>query len=427
MDPLHFIWRRFIWPNWVLLRSNNNARKAHAHYTALLNKDYSSKKEIRVAFLVNESSKWKVESLFHSLVKDSRYKPFVLLTCADIDWQLDKESKKAKLAATKEFFDRHGIVNEIAYDYELDMPLPLDRFQPDVVFYQHPWEIAQIQGPLAVSKFALTYYVPYFLPTYGIPQMEYRQDFHRQIFRHIVLNKEWADYYEQYEGAFRYAGELLPLGHPMIDVYREKALKASGRTKKEWVIYAPHWSIPHPSNTNNGMNLSTFLETGRPMLEYALRHPEIKWMFKPHPSLRTVLYKILPRHEVDDYYAQWERLGSTCYTGDYVDIFFDSQALITDCDSFLIEYVFTGNPIIHLSRDGYNVGSVSPFVELFETYYKVRDTSGLETVVDDVVLRHNDPQRELRLETLKKLNLCDHDASSAIVSNLDSIFFKDAK
>lgn len=101
--------------------------------------------------------------------------------------------------------------------------------------------------------------------------------------------------------------------------------------------------------------------------------------------------------------------------------------MITDCDSFLIEYAFTGNPIIHLTRDGYNVGSVSPFVELFETYYKVHDASELKTVVDDVVLHHNDLQREQRLGVMKKLNLCDHDASSAIVSNLSSILFKEAK
>lgn len=423
MDPLHFIWRRIIWPNWVLLRSNCNARKAHAHYSRLLAKCGDLKRKIKVVFLINESSKWKMDALFRALSKDSRYKPLVLLTCADIDWQLDKEAKKAKLEANRDFFDRHGIEYEVAYDYEMDESIPLDRFHPDVVFYQHPWGIAHNQNPCEVSKYALTFYVPYFLPTYGIPDMEYRQDLHRCIFRYIVLNQGWADYYEKYKGRFLYAGEFLPVGHPMLDVYRQMASKNTGSITDGWVIYAPHWSIPHPQN-QNPMNLSTFLELGKPMLDYALRHPEVKWAFKPHPSLRIVLYKILPRQEVDDYYEKWERLGKACYTGDYVDLFFESRALITDCDSFLVEYAFTGNPIIHLKRDGYNVGSVSPLVDLFETYYKVDDTSQLDAVLDDVVLRRNDSQRQSRLDVMRKLGLGTHDTSSEIVSNLNSIFFK---
>jgi CDP-glycerol glycerophosphotransferase (TagB/SpsB family) len=166
------------------------------------------------------------------------------------------------------------------------------------------------------------------------------------------------------------------------------------------------------------------METGRPMLEYALNHPEIKWLFKPHPSLRTVLYKILPRQEVDDYYEQWEHIGKVCYTGDYVELFFESQAMITDCDSFLIEYVFTGKPIIHLKRDGYNVGSSSPFISLFDTYYKVCNEVELGATIDYVIVKHNDPNRQLRLELMERLGLCRNDVSSAIVKEMDLIFCK---
>lgn len=423
MDPLHFLWRRVVWPNWVRIRSNHIARQAESNYAKLVAKCCNQKETIKVVFLINESSKWKLEALFNALARDSRYEPLVLLTCADIDWRLDKDAKKLKLNENKDFFDRHGIKYDVAYDYEMDSAIPLSAFHPDVVFYQHPWNIAHNQEPLVVSRFALTFYVPYFLPTYGIPELEFCQDFHRCIFRHIVLNKGWKDYYEKYKGKFLYAGELLPLGHPMLDVYWQKVQKVSCFSNDGWVIYAPHWSIPHPNN-QNVMNISTFLETGRPMLEYALQHPEVKWVFKPHPSLRVVLYRILPRKEVDEYYAQWERLGKVCYTGDYVDLFFESQALITDSDSFLVEYVFTGKPIIHLKRDGYNVGSASPLVELFDTYYSTSDANELTTIIDDIVLRHNDPQRELRTRVMKKLGLTDHDVSSSILKSMDSIFFK---
>lgn len=425
MDPLHFVWRRFVWPFLRQIRSNHNAKKASNNYGKLLAGCPMVKSaSIKVAFLVNESSKWKYEALFSMLADDQRYSPIVLLTCADIDWQLNREERQAKLDSNKAFFGRRGFRCELAYDGQKDTAISLKKFHPDVVFYQHPWEISPCQSPLAVSKYALTFYVPYFLPTYGIPELECRQDFHRNLFCHVVLNKDWVHYYAKYLGRDIYSGKLMPLGHPMLDVYWQMAHKKKVLEADRWVIYAPHWSIPHPKNTN-ALNLSTFMETGRPMLEYALRHPEIKWLFKPHPTLRTVLYKILPRQEVDDYYAQWERLGKVCYNGDYVELFFESQALITDCDSFLIEYVFSGNPIIHLKHDGYNVESRSPFVELFETYYKVYTADELESTIDYVVIKQNDPNKQRRLELMKSLELCRNDCSSKIVKYLNSIFFND--
>ena len=422
MDPLHFIWRRFAWPFLTWLRSNYNARTARRNYARLLSRlSHLKFKTVKVVFLVSESSKWKYDALFKALADNPRYDPMVLLTCANIDWQLNKEERKGKLEINKAFFDQRGFNYELAYDYQIDVAIPLKEFYPDVVFYEEPWYIVPCQAPLVVSRYALTFYVPYFLPTYGWPELEYCQDFHRYIFRHIVLNQGWADYYERYQGKYLYAGKLLPLGHPMLDVYWQMAQQKKSLSTLT-VIYAPHWSIPHPKNKNT-TNLSTFLETGKPILEYALKHPEIKWVFKPHPSLRTILYKILSRHEVDDYYEQWEHLGMVCYTGDYVKLFFESHALITDCDSFLIEYVFSGRPIIHLKRNGYNEGRNSPFNELFDTYYKVCNVSELEPVIDSIVLKHNDPNKQRRLELMRTLGLCQHDISAMVVKNLDFFFF----
>ncbi len=423
-DPLHFLWRRLIWPYWNRLRSDCNVRSARANYARLVTKKYGlTRKSIRVIFLVNESSKWKYDALFKALDDNPNYYPVVCLTCADIDWHLDIKAKISKLESNESFFRRRGIRCEMAYDYQLDKTISLDRFKPDVVFYQHPWGIASNQCPLAVSKYALTYYVPYFLPTYGLPE-ECRLFFHRCIFRHIVLNQDWANYYSECQGKDLYAGKMLPLGHPILDVYWQK-IRSHTVPPEGVVIYAPHWSMPHPK-INNVMNISTFLDTDRPMLKYARNHPEIKWVFKPHPSLKTVLYKIWPSQDVDDYYAQWEQLGRACYTGDYIDLFFESSALITDCDSFLVEYAFTGNPVIHLKRNGYNLNSKSPFVKLFNTYYGVTDVSQIAKVIDYVVLKHNDPNKQLRTDVMNCLCLYRHDIASAIMHDLDIFFAQDA-
>ena len=78
-------------------------------------------------------------------------------------------------------------------------------------------------------------------------------------------------------------------------------------TKGEYVIYAPHWAIK-----DIGFKYGTFEWSGQYMLNYAKSHPEIKWLFKPHPILFKTLVDtgLYTTQEAEQYYEDWEEEDS---------------------------------------------------------------------------------------------------------------------
>ena len=378
-----------------------------------------SGQHLKVVFLVNETAKWKVQAVCDEMRRRGGYEIVVALTMADCDRRLDDTARKRKMHSNMLFFRGQGFDVVNAFDVNLHCALDLNLFNPDVVFYPHPWALSANQLPSKVAKRAITCYVPYFVPTFGNPGMHLGQPLHKEIFRHFVLNRQWADYYKSLYDKPVYSGEIMGLGHPMID-------GLGGATEDPGpdgvVIYAPHWSIPHPK-INSFLDLSTFLLNGNVILDYARAHPEIKWAFKPHPSLRTILiqFDIMPVNDIDAYYRSWEEIGEACYTGDYVDLFRRSRALITDCDSFLAEYACTKKPIVHLISPVPNKRQFSPMQALFDTYYKVHDNEELQDALHRIVICREDPNKGRRLDELSKSGLVGVNASKNIVDHIENL------
>ncbi len=158
------------------------------------------------------------------------------------------------------------------------------------------------------------------------------------------------------------------------------------------------------------------------MLRYAQAHPEIKWVFKPHPLLREkiALSGFMTKEELDEYYEAWARIGVVCLTGDYQDVFLESRVMLTDSASFLPEYAATGRPLIHLWCDENKETPPEPSLRLMDTFYRVSTPEELEKTLKLVVEDRQDPKREERLRVVKELGLCDNDAAKNMVA-----YFKD--
>ena len=378
----------------------------------------------KVVFLVNETSKWKCQGVYDLLAGDARFEVSMLLTLADVDWNLSKEERREKLSRNKAFFQDRNMAVETAYDVERDEAIPLRAYGPDVVFYQQPWRIAKSQSPRTVSKFALTLYVPYYVPTYVNASNSCDTDFHRALFAHFVVNDSLKKFFLDSCGNRYHAGDFVALGHPMVDAVL-KGRDGAGKTR--CAIYAPHWTVPHPNNqAENPYNLSTFLDYGEAVLEFAKAHPEVKWIYKPHPSLYRCLvdYRIWSRERADSYYRQWERVGTACYDGGYLPLFNESSVLVTDCDSFLAEYALTGKPIVHLIGPGVGIRKFSPYGELFDTYYRVHDRTGLMDALREYVVKGADPRKDDRLSALNGCGLLQTGASERIVEYVARISFR---
>ena len=74
---------------------------------------------------------------------------------------------------------------------------------------------------------------------------------------------------------------------------------------KKKIVYAPHQSIIKENN----LHLSTFLHVADFMVNLAKKYEDIiEWSFKPHPILKSKLYKHPEwgKERTDNYYSFWE-------------------------------------------------------------------------------------------------------------------------
>lgn len=365
-------------------------------------------------FPISNLSKWKMQSLFEAMQSLAHYEPLMALTIIDIENDLSREGKRERLQQMREHFTGKGMGCVDAYDLENDCAIPFDRFAPDIVFNQQPWRIAAVQHPKSVSRYALTCYVPYYVENYGILDMACASVFHRMLWVYFCQNEMWAKEFRRYQGRIRRAGKIVASGHPMLDLFS----KCVGSPEQSGcVIYAPHWSC------HVGECFSTFLETGEMVLRLAKAHPEIKWVFKPHPTLRHTLIEegFWSTEKVDSYYSEWAEIGVVCTSGDYISLFSSSRAMITDCASFLVEYACTGKPIVHLVPEKIKYPPHPISAGLFASYYQVRSAEELKVAFEKIILRGEDPKKELRLAKVREMNLCNSNAARNIVEYLDGV------
>ena len=60
--------------------------------------------------------------------------------------------------------------------------IDLEEFKPDIVFYEQPWGLPRRYKPYYVSKFALTFYLPY-----GFSMLDYIGDYNRNFHCHLQM------------------------------------------------------------------------------------------------------------------------------------------------------------------------------------------------------------------------------------------------
>ena len=395
---------------------NKNIELTQEHYKHHLSKIKNHK--LRVLFLINEVSKWKTQSLYNLMKNSKEFEPIIVLNIADWQWKLTLEERANIIDSNEKYFEEKDIDCLIAYDKDTGKAIDLDIFKPDIVFYQQPYMYNKVHEPLTVSKYALTYYIPYYVPNYWIPHLYWWKDFHRHLFRYYQPSKDWADCLNNFvkENKKQKVNNIVGIGHTMLD---EFYLKRDKQTSQDYVIYAPHWSIKHKKNRNNEY-YSTFLHNHKEILEYAKTHTEFNWIFKPHPTLKHTLIKteIMTEEEVDNYYNEWAKIGQCSYDSNYVDLFLNSKALITDCGSFTIEYFVTGKPLIHLISEDCKPKAPRFVQKLYDTYYKVDNNTELYETLDEILVKKNDYLKEYRERVLNKQTWLNTYAAKNIIEDI---------
>ena len=119
--------------------------------------------KINILFYVYDETKWKCQFVYDIFEKDKRFHPVVIATkSAAKNKDNPTYQTKENVAKTFEYFKQKGYRTELGYDIEQEKFIPFKDFEPDIIFYQHPWYVETSQGPVVCSKYALTAYIPYY-------------------------------------------------------------------------------------------------------------------------------------------------------------------------------------------------------------------------------------------------------------------------
>ena len=372
-----------------------------------LKQKLKNNQKINVVFYVYDATKWKSQSVYDIFAKDGRFSVKILVTknaaqnSDNPSFQTVEDVKK-----TYEFFKNEKLNVELAYDIQKRKFIQFKNFNPDIIFYQHPWYVERSQGPVVCSKFALTAYIPYYFPIEvgNIDnKIDYYLRFHKYVENYYVLDK----FIEQkLKSKMDNKGEnVKAVGYPNLDYFFNNIKEG------EYIIYAPHWTI-----CGKGLKYGAFEWSGQFIFDWAKKHPDTKWIFKPHPLLFNALIDsgFMTEEQTKNYYHEWEKIGKIHTCGDYFELFNQSKMMITDGCSFFGEYFVTEKPLIMIMSEQ------SPFSSLenpiLETYYCARTTDEIDKLLSTIPA--NDYMKEKRIAALEKLGLKNNNAARNIFDDI---------
>ena len=380
------------------------ARTRSRHLDAL--RAVRDKRPLTVAFLVMHESVWKCEQLYRLLAADDRFEP-VICICPLLP--LAPQDMHARMSQCAQHFESAGYRVVRSFDAGRDGWVDLKReLAPDVVFLTNPWAITRPEFLIGNFLDTLTCYVPYGFKTSHLHRAHYdqsTQNFSWINFLETALHRDLARDHARNRGR-----NAVVTGAPGLDALLDPHRQARDVWKPvprrlKRIIWAPHHSIP---GQGSNLDYSTFFQCCDYMLELARRRSDhIQVAFKPHPLLRSKLTRAdaWGRERTDAYYGAWAELANgQVNDSDYVDLFLGSDAMIHDSASFIVEYLYTGKPVLFMVADSTMPSRLNAAGRAaFDTLYHGRGCADIAAFVDRVVIAGHDERAPLRSAVYQRL------------------------
>jgi len=354
--------------------------------------------KVNVLFIAMNLSMWRYQKVYELLLNDERFNvsviinPFLRLTNEDAH----KASEELKA-----HFRHMGRNVPSVIDDGFNLDDWFESLNPDLIFYcQQYWGCHNNILDFERNYNRLWGFVPYGLPTIN-ENFVYNTEFH---------NLAWRVYF-QTKLHMKTARRLMAngarnvriVGEPHADLILETTdinpwRNINDGIKRKKVIWAPHFSI----GEDDWLHHNSFLWMYDGMVRLAEKYRDsVQFAFKPHPHLYNTLCNRSDwgKMRTDDYYNLWHTMPNTqLESGEFIDLFKQSDGMIHDCGSFTGEYMLTCKPVMFMSSH-------------FEDIYKQADDFGrkcldlhqigasmnaVERFIEEVILTGKDLRKKER-------------------------------
>ncbi len=254
-------------------------------------------------------------------------------------------------------------------------------------------------------KYTKCCYIPY---GYSISDAFRSEELNRHFFRNIYFpfmesSHMRNEYLKEYPYSC-YHSEYL--GYPAFEQY----YNVSPMNEYKRVMWTPRWSY------DERVGGSRFMEY-RDLIPSFTEKYDIQLTFRPHPLLFDEMERTgrMTREDIGSYLKRLEQAGIMYDTGSNLfDALKDTDVLITDFSSVVIEYFLTGRPIIYCEAG----------MEFNEIFRKISEGFYMAYCEDDVVRfmdmlqKGEDVLFEKRQELIREYMMDHRDSSKKIAGTI---------
>lgn len=386
----------------------NHIQQYHLNHQIKLNRlkrKVSKGKTVKVFFMTHDAAVFGYSSVYHAMEKQELFEPFIyVVSRRDVGYRDFYSDVKKDI----EFFESKGYRVINGYD-EWGNPKDLHELNPDILFY----DIPKLYGSTGnfynrldqLNWEYLTCYVPYSLLMVDSFFYHYHTECIRETWKFFL---DTNDSFKRVlaDGEFSGFNTVLS-GYPKLDEYFNKKDQFPDNGNPI-VIYAPHHSL----GVSN--NFATFDLYKDIIMELVKKHREINFVFKPHPLLP---FQIKAREKEGrisfgqedyfDYLHEWNsQPNGMCVTqGDYIKLFKKSHCMITDCGSFIGEYLPSLHPCIYIfnpRKEHQDEVYTRLAKKILDTYYITRTKEELESMLQKIIIERIDSKIEKRRQLLER-------------------------
>lgn len=344
----------------VKMAKQNNIRRdaktAQMHYAEVINAfRKSGRTRINFAAYVIFDSTYGMDSAFRKMMNDPVWNPKVVII-PDVSRGVENSIKIYN--KTKVFFTERYGAEYVIDGWNQDTGEYLDLAEEfDIIYYANPYdsmvhEYHKIE--YASKKNVLPIYI-----SYGYDVGKYTT---LDRIKNPELNLVWKCFADTTYMLKDYKKHQIVKGANVVLAGYSKMDDLAKYTEKQEDVHRDRKKIllaAHHTVASDTLPMSNFLK----YYDLILRLPDIfkntDFVFRPHPLLFTMMVnnKIWTEEEVNQYIEKIQKNGVEYSTGgDYLNVFAECDAIVNDCGSFTVEWLYTGKPGCFVYNDKLNSG-----------------------------------------------------------------------
>ena len=354
------------------------------------------KGRINVVFLALNPDMWRYGGVYRKFASNPRFNLVIVTAMRNIpQMEIRLEEQEAMIS----YFSAKGLNVVRGYDSLLKKWINLKSLNPDIIFYTQPYDNTIERSFEYLHHLdSLLCYAPY-------------------MFQLSEADWCWNNNLQQYCWKVFYVGNVqleqcnlfsrigesnaVAAGYCFEEEYaesvrdKESADKVWRNDRRKRVIWAPHHSI----KPTEMFKVSSFLEIADLMVKLRNEYKDrVIFAFKPHPALKTKLYQIWGVERTDSYYEGWATAeNSFDAQGDYHSLFAGSNGMIHCSGSFMVEYLYTGNPVAYVYSKTRNPPEIGPIGDAaLRVHYPLHEEADVRRFIDNVIVEGQDSMASAR-------------------------------